>query len=149
MVGEIVSGGARGLGLTIAEGFLEHDAAAIALLDLDEEEGQNALDKLHSLFPERKEHIIFCPIDVTDTDALGKSIHEIAETFEKIDILVCFAGIVNSTRAIDYTAENFRKICDVNMVGTFLTAQAVCRFVALYNVAAFYRGANCHDPLGR
>ena len=72
-------------------------------------------------------NIIFRQIDVTDADVLGKTIHEIAELFGKIDLLVCFAGIVNSVRAIDYNAEGFRKICDVNTVGTFLTAQAVGR----------------------
>ena len=58
---------------------------------------------------------------------LGKTVHEIAESFGTIDILVCFAGIVSSVRALDYTSEIFRKICDVNTIGTFLTAQAVGR----------------------
>ena len=123
----IVSGGARGLGLTIAEGLLQHGARAVALLDLDEAEGTNALGKLHSVFPDRKEEILFRPIDVTDAKILNDTILEIANAFGKIDVLVCFAGIVNSTRAVDYTPEGFRKICDVNTVGTFLTAQAVGR----------------------
>ena len=113
--------------MTIAEGLLEHEAAAVALLDLDEKQGQQALQKLQLLFPERQDYIIFRPIDVTDADVLGETVHEIAETFGKIDVLVCFAGIVNSVRALDYTPESFRKICDVNTVGTFLTAQAVGR----------------------
>ena len=123
----VVSGGARGLGLTIAEGLLQHGARAVALLDLDEAEGNNALTKLHSIFPDRKEQILFHPVDVTDAKILNDTILEIANAFGKIDVLVCFAGIVNSTRAVDYTAEGFRKICDVNTVGTFLTAQAVGR----------------------
>ena len=113
--------------MTVAEGLLEHDAAAVALLDIDEGEGQRAVEELHSRFPEKQEKIIFSTIDVTDADALGKTIHEVAESFGKIDVLVCFAGIVNSVRATDYTSEMFRKICDVNTVGTFLTAQAVGR----------------------
>lgn len=113
----------------MAEGFLEHDAAAVALFDLDEKEGQKALERLHLLFPQKTENISFHSVDVTDADTLGKTVHDVAEKFDKIDVLVCFAGIVNSTRAIDYTPENFRKICDVNTVGTFLTAQAVGRSV--------------------
>ena len=123
----VVSGGARGLGLTIAEGFLQHGANAIALLDLDEAEGAKAIEKLHSKFPERKELVIFRSVDVTDAAVLGGTIHDIGDLFGRIDVLVCFAGIVNSTRAVDYTPEGFRKICDVNTVGTFLTAQAVGR----------------------
>ena len=123
----VVSGGARGLGLTIAEGFLAHDAAAVALLDLDEKEGGEALRRLHSLFPQRSKSVIFQHVEVTDADALGQTMHKVAELFGKIDVLVCFAGIVNSTKAVDYSPENFRKICDVNTTGTFLTAQAVGR----------------------
>lgn len=101
--------------------------APLPYLTWDEVEGTNAIEKLHSIFPDRRERIIFRPADVTDAARLGETIHEIAEAFGKIDVLVCFAGIVNSTRAIDYTPEGFRKICDVNTVGTFLTAQAVGR----------------------
>ena len=122
-----VSGGSRGLGLTAAEGLLEHDAAGVALLDLDDEEGEKAARKLHAAFPDKHESILFRRVDVTEAEALGKIVHEIANVFEKIDVLVCFAGIVNSVRAIDYTPEAFRKICDVNTTGTFLTAQAVGR----------------------
>lgn len=111
---DTVSGGARGLGLTIAEGFLEHDATAVALLDLDEKEGQKALNCLHALFPDKAEKIVFHSVDVTDATALGKMMNGVAEAFGNIDVLVCFAGLVNSTRAIDYTAQGFREICDVN-----------------------------------
>ena len=124
-----VSGGARGLGLTMAEGFLQHGADAVALLDLDEAEGKNAATDLQSRFPDRRDKILFRSADVTDADALGKTIHDSAELFGNIDVLICFAGIVNAVRAVDYTAEGFRKICDVNYTGTFLTAQAVGRFV--------------------
>ncbi|KAG8528982.1 uncharacterized protein KY384_006671 [Bacidia gigantensis] len=118
---------ARGLGLTIPEGFLEHDAAAIALLDLDEEEGQKAVHTLHLRFPERQTNIIFRPTDIIDAESLGKIIHEIAESFGKLDILVCLTGIVNSVRATDYSLDSFRKSYDMSTSGTFLTAQAVGR----------------------
>ena len=113
--------------MTIAEGLLAHGAAGVALLDLDEGEGQQALESLHTLFPERIENILFRSVDVTDADPLRKTIHDIADVFSKINVFVCLAGIVNTTRAIDYTAEGFRRICDVNTTGTFLTAQAVGR----------------------
>ena len=118
--------------MTIAEGFLQHGASAVALLDLDEAEGLNAIGRLHSLFTDKKEGIVFRAVDVRDASPLGETIHEIAEAFGKIDILICFAGIVNSTRAIEYTPEGFRKICDANTVGTFLTAQAVGRYVRCF-----------------
>lgn len=120
-----VTGGARGLGLATAEGLLEHGVSKIALLDVDAEEGFKAVAYLKSVFIGRDEEITFQTLDVTDDESLSQTVSHIADQFGKIDILVCFAGIVNSIRAVDYTPEMFRKILDVNTTGTFLTAQAV------------------------
>lgn len=100
-----VSGGARGLGLTVAQGMLEHGLSKLALLDIDTDELSRATEVLRSQIPERKENIIFKALDVANSEQISQVIQDIAAHFNKIDILACFAGIVNSTRAIDYTAE--------------------------------------------
>lgn len=122
-----MTGGARGLGLTAAEGMLEHGLSKVAVLDVDAEEGAKAVAQLKSSFHDRDEDIVFRPLDVTDAERLAQTIAEIADNFGKIDVLVCFAGIVNSIRAVDYTPDMFRKLLDINTTGTFLTAQAVGR----------------------
>ena len=100
-------------------------------------QGRNAATHLHSTFPDRKDKITFRPVDVTDASALANTIHEIANAVGKIDVLVCFAGIVNAARAVDYTPEGFRKMCDVNTIGTFLTAQAVGRLVTTQSIVVW------------
>ena len=107
--------------------MLEHGLAKVALLDVDADEGAKAVEHLRSSFNGRDNDIVFRPLDVTQEEGLCLTITEIADEFGKIDVLVCFAGIVNSIRAVDYTPEMFRKILDVNTTGTFLTAQAVGR----------------------
>ena len=42
----------------VAEGFLAHGAAAVAIFDLDEEEGQKAMKRLHSPFPTKTKNVI-------------------------------------------------------------------------------------------
>ena len=103
----------------VAEGFLAHDAVAVALFDLDEEEDQKALKRLQSPFPKKTKNLIFQYGDITDADASDNTIHKVAEMLGRFNVLVCIAGIVNTTRAIDYTPEDFRKICDLNTIGFF------------------------------
>ena len=49
--------------------------------------------------------------------------------FGGIDILLCFAGITDSKLAVEYPIEQWRRIFDVNVHGSFLVARAVARFV--------------------
>lgn len=123
----IVTGGFRGLGLTAARGFLEHGIAKVALLDIDEAEGDSAVASLAKSFPHQEDSIISRILDVTNADQIAAVVTEVSKLFGGIDILTTFAGIVNSTRMVDYTPENFRKILEVNTTGTFLTAQAVTK----------------------
>lgn len=120
-----VTGGARGLGLSIAGGLLEHGVDRLAVADIDTAEGERAVKQLRSAFPNRD--IRFITLDVTDEKKLSSTVRGLADEFESIDILVCFAGIVESVRAVDYTPESFAKILEVNTNGTFFTAQAVGR----------------------
>ena len=73
--------------------------------------------------------IVFRQVDVTDEAQVDGAIGEIAEEFQGIDILLCFAGITGSRLAVEYPIEEWRRIFDVNVHGSFLTARAVARFV--------------------
>jgi NAD(P)-dependent dehydrogenase (short-subunit alcohol dehydrogenase family) len=123
-----VTGGAQGLGRTIARGLLEHGAEKVALVDIDVQEGEAAVASLVELFPDRRQSIIFRQLDVTDAASVQHVTSKLSQFFDGIDILTCFAGTVNSVRVTDYTPEQFRNILDVNTTGTFLTAQAVARY---------------------
>jgi hypothetical protein len=125
-----VTGGARGLGLTIAEGFLEHGLTKLALFDIDAKELELASNQLQQYYAQdttTKPIITFHVVDVTEAKQLNEAVRDVAEKFDGIDILVTFAGIVDSVRALDYTPDVFRRLLDVNTTGTFLTAQAVAR----------------------
>ena len=111
----------------MARGMLEHGLSKLALLDVDSQEGLRAAQALAEEFTGRADDIVFRTLDVTRGEDVSKVITGIAEEFGKIDVLLCFAGIVNAVRAIEYEPASFREICDVNTVGTFLTAQAVGR----------------------
>ncbi len=123
----IVTGAARGLGLAVATGFLEHGCEKIALFDMDDLEGAEARDGLQNEFRRGPQEIIFRKVDVTDQESLNEVVSEVCEDFGGVHVLATFAGTVNAVAAVDYTAENFRSILDINTTGTFLTVQAVGR----------------------
>jgi len=117
-----VSGGARGLGLTQAEALLDAGATVYALDRLpvpDPSFADIAARFGGKLYYER--------VDVTDEAGVGKVFKTIVEREGRLDGLLAAAGIQQETPAIDYTATDFRRMLDVNVVGVFITAQAAAR----------------------
>lgn len=112
-----------------ARGLLEHGLEKVALIDIDKAQGDEAVAELLQVFPGKEGSIIFRTLDVTKAADVVETIAEISQTFGGIDILATFAGIVSAIGVLDYTPENFRKVLDVNTTGTFLTAQAVAKYV--------------------
>jgi NAD(P)-dependent dehydrogenase (short-subunit alcohol dehydrogenase family) len=71
--------------------------------------------------------------DITDEDAIVQIFAEAAEEAQKrgkpIRGLISCAGIQHMKDAIDYPLENFRKILEVNVTGSFLVAKYAARLM--------------------
>ena len=122
----LVSGGARGLGLTQAEALLEAGATVYALDRLPEPSPdfyrvqKRAAEELGTTLHYRQ-------IDVRDVEALNKTVADIAETHGRMDGLIAAAGIQQETPALEYKAEDANMMFAVNITGVFMTAQAVAK----------------------
>ena len=81
----------------------------------------------------------YCQVDVTDTDNLNRVIRAIGKQGSGIHGAIAAAGIQQMTPAMDYTAEDARKMLDVNYTGIFMTATAVARAMVQHNC----RGSIC------
>lgn len=64
--------------------------------------------------------------DVTDE----ASVEALVRVAPRVDGVVCCAGIGGSARVLDFEAEQFRRIVDVNLVGTFLSVKHAARRMA-------------------
>lgn len=73
--------------------------------------------------------IVFKKVDVTDEKKVNHAVGEVSKEFGNIDILLCSAGITGSKLAVEYPIEEWRRIMDVNVNGSFLVARAVARSV--------------------
>ncbi|SCV52844.1 related to D-arabinitol 2-dehydrogenase [Fusarium fujikuroi] len=123
----VVTGGLGTIALTVVRALLQHGLTALMLLDLDvtSESAMSKVDDLRKDFPERK--IEAASVDVTDEEAVGQAMASAVEKLGGLDFLVCFAGIVNRTHALDLSPKVFRKLLDVNTTGSFICAQAAAR----------------------
>jgi len=113
----VVTGGASGIGLAVAERLLD-DGWPVAILDADTE----ALAKAEDAFS--GENAIFITVDVTDEDDVADSFDQVVDRLGLIGGLVNSAGIARDLPAEETSAELFREILDVNLVGSFIAAKA-------------------------
>ncbi len=121
----VVTGGAQGIGLAIAE-RLSRSGAAVALWDRDGGELRAAGDRLQG-GEEGRVRVAEVPVDVTD---LGQVEAAVAATEQGlgggIDILVCNAGIAGPTAPTwEYPPEEWRRVVDIDLNGVFHCARAV------------------------
>ncbi|KAL3443463.1 hypothetical protein BJX65DRAFT_320547 [Aspergillus insuetus] len=122
----LVSGAARGLGLTQAEALLEAGARVYALDRLEEPSPEffniqkRAKEELGTDFQYRR-------IDVRDTELLHSTVEAIANAEGRMDGLVAAAGIQQETPALEYTSQDANRMFEVNVTGVMMTAQAVAK----------------------
>ncbi len=119
----IVTGAAGGIGYAIAERFLR-DGAKVVFADIDADKGANALSNLEKLGECR-----FIKADVGRRLDVHNLVAAAIEAFGDIDILVNNAGIVHGADFLDLTEDDFDRVLRVNLKGSFLTGQAVARYM--------------------
>lgn len=117
----IVTGGARGLGFCMAEGLCSVGLSGIAILDVQQDLGLDAISKLHSAYGVKAQ---FYKVDVRDEKSVEEVTRSIVQDLGRIDIVVNSAGVADLCFAEDYPAEKFRRVVDINLNGSFFVAQA-------------------------
>lgn len=113
------------LAIASARALLEHGLSGLALLDLPSalQKGDAEIDALRRDFPSAR--IITHQCDVTDAAGMQEVAEKIKIELGELNILCCFAGIVNCVAAEDIAVEQWRRVIDVNTTGSWIAAQAV------------------------
>lgn len=118
----IVTGGGRGLGAQIAQGFAEA-GANVVLCSRKKEACEEMAKTLRKLGFEA----IGLPCDVTKKEDVEQLVEKVIQRFGRIDLLVNNSGATWGTPAVEMPLEAWQKVIDVNLTGTFLMSQAVGR----------------------
>jgi len=119
----IVTGAAKGLGGAITD-VLACDGAHVVLAGRDVEALEAHAAQLEREYPQRENLVARC--DVTSEADVQAMVATSIERFGNLDILVNTAGVIGpiETPAQDVSADDFRAVLDVNLVGTFLPCKA-------------------------
>lgn len=119
----IVTGAAGGIGYAIADRFLREDVKVV-IADIDDDKGEAAEKDLSKLGEVR-----FVKTDVGRRLDIHNLVAAAIDAFGDIDILVNNAGIVHGAEFLDLKEEDFDRVLNVNLKGSFLTGQAVARYM--------------------
>ncbi|MFK8844450.1 SDR family oxidoreductase [Streptomyces sp. Ac-502] len=112
----VVTGAARGLGAHMARSLVRR-GADVALLGLEED----ALEQVAAGLPGRAEH---WPVDVTDEDAMDRAAALVERRFGPPSVVVANAGVVAGGPFLDTDPAVWRRVVEVNLIGSAVTARA-------------------------
>ena len=114
-----VTGGARGIGKSIATALTEA-GADVAVIDIDIEEAQKTANEL----TRNGTKTMAIQADVTSQADMDDMMIKIVKEFGRLDIAFCNAGICMNISAEEMTLEQWLKVININLTGVFLSAQS-------------------------
>ena len=111
----LVSGAGSGIGRAVVQ-RLASEGASVMCLDRDATAAKQTADALV--------HASAVECDVTDPQACAAAVSATLAHFGRLDVLVNAAGIAAAHPLADFPVDEWRRIIEVNLTGTFLLSQA-------------------------
>lgn len=118
----LITGGTHGLGMAIAKG-LAKAGAKIVVNDISQEKLDNAKSEYEKDGIDASMYLF----DVTNDSVAAEYIDKIEKEVGPIDILVNNAGIIKRIPIVEMSAEDFRQVIDIDLVGPFIMAKYVAK----------------------
>jgi 2-dehydro-3-deoxy-L-rhamnonate dehydrogenase (NAD+) len=135
----VVTGGASGLGLTIAQRLIQ-SGGSVSLWDRDDAAARKAAQALGT-------QADAVGVDVSDHAAVQRAVQATVQAAGRIDALVNSAGISGpNTKLWEYPVEDWRQVIDVNLHGLFLCCREV---VPVMRAANYGRIVNIASVAGK
>lgn len=111
----VISGAASGIGRAMLELFVRA-GARVAALD------RQPLDS--RAMGAGGDSVLACEADVSDAFSVERAVQRASEAFGGIDGVVNAAGVMNTDWAEAVTLDDWRRVIDVNLTGTFVVCRA-------------------------
>ncbi|HEX7811463.1 MAG TPA: beta-ketoacyl-ACP reductase [Burkholderiales bacterium] len=116
----IITGSARGIGAATALKFAA-EGAKVVVCDLD----LKAVDGVVAQIVATGGKATGFKVNVTDKASIAEMVRGVMDKYGRIDVLVNNAGIVDDALFRKMTDEQFERVIDINLKGTFNCARAV------------------------
>lgn len=121
----LITGGSRGIGKKVSEEFAKNGYNLVINYVSD----NTNLEELEKEFKNLGAKVLFIKTDVTNYEACSEMVNKAIETFGKIDVLVNNAGITKDSLLIRMKEEDFDKVININLKGTFNMTKNVVPFM--------------------
>ena len=119
----IVTGAGEGIGYEISRQLCEQ-GASVLLNDIFEDRAKQAAEVIQQ---ETGANCIGVGGDAADVDTVRSLVSQAVEQFGKLDICICNAGLTLWGDFFDYKPEDFDRVLNVNLRGSFFLTQAAAR----------------------
>ena len=116
----VVTGAARGIGFATAQRFAQ-EGAAVAILDLDEDQAADAASKIEG---SEGHKAIGIGCDVSDSASVEKAVDRVVSELGGVHILVNNAGITRDNLLFKMSEDDWDAVLGVHLKGAFLMTKA-------------------------
>lgn len=116
----LITGGTHGLGMAMAKG-LGQAGASLIINGHTAQKMEAALAYYKGLGLTAHGYLF----DVTDENEVASSVRKIEDELGPIDVLINNAGIIQRTPILEMSAEDFRKVVDIDLTGPFIVSKHV------------------------
>jgi NAD(P)-dependent dehydrogenase (short-subunit alcohol dehydrogenase family) len=120
----LITGSATGLGEACAHRFAQ-EGADIVCVDINEDENIRTVESCKKSGVKAVSFIK----DVTDRSGAEEVVSRVIEQFGKINTLICSAGLYTGSSIESVTIEQWDRIIDINLTGTFLYNKAAAPYL--------------------
>ena len=121
----LITGGTRGIGKAIAIKFAKNGYNLV----LNYVSDKTKLEDLEKEFEEYNIEVLFIKTDVSNFEDCENMAKQAIARFEKIDVLVNNAGITKDSLLLRMTPEDFKKVININLKGTFNVTKSIVPYM--------------------
>ena len=120
-----VTGGSRGIGKAIALKYAQNGYNVVINYVSD----KTNVEELKKKFEELKVECLIEKADVSKSEEVEQIVKKTIEKFKKIDVLINNAGITRDGLLMRMKEEDFDKVIEINLKGTFLVTKSVIPYM--------------------
>ncbi|NLX62323.1 MAG: 3-oxoacyl-[acyl-carrier-protein] reductase [Tissierellia bacterium] len=121
----VITGGSSGIGKATAIRFAK-EGAKVIIWDVNLTDAEKVIEEIKEIGGIGKAY----EVDVTDRKQIEEATNRVIEEFDKIDILINNAGITMDATLLKMKEEQWDKVIDINLKGTFNCGQVIAKHMA-------------------
>lgn len=121
----LITGAARGIGKEVAKKFAKNGYNVV----INYVSSKTDTEKLKKEFEDLGVKVLLVKADVSNQEEAEDLVNQTINTFGKIDVLVNNAGITKDNLIMRMSEEDFEKVININLKGTFLVTKYAIKYM--------------------